>query len=399
MVSFSDICIFVLATTKHFQGLSVWNTRVVPIVETWGSLFSSNSLLFIFGTNVFDHKFLNQNCSSIDMKSSFYQNNRRKLKAHTPQTARVDSMDFYQCPTDNNNNSNQKITVAFSGNCTGEYFGIGPVCRCQEALRTFYYSDKNVKKNWFIFIDDDIYIRPYALVSFLDEYDKIYGHDTPVAFLPSSYMLRGFKFSNRWNKNKHRCDEHEFNLAQPIIMNRAAVRLLKSAIDANGLVRLQHTWGGTHDAILGLLLWIYNIPTYSIHDFFWAEQILQDNLEVMSRNHRLKTAIIFHRIRNMDLNVASHGPKIMKHAISQYDLAILLNETSSSYKNKVIGNLIETTQRRLGSFSIQTIKKIKNSTVDKTVFHDKAQLLKDTYFDFHPSDCDGIDSIPTFARF
>ena len=388
MVSFNDICIFVLSTTKHFQGISVWQSRVEPIVETWGSLLPSDSLYFIMGTNVFDQQFLHHNCSTENHKT-LISHDHRILKAHTPQTSPVNSMDLYTCPS---RNSNQKVSVAWSGNCTGEYFGIGPTCRCQEAMRYFYYNsytDKKTKRNWFIFIDDDIYIRPYALTSFLEQYEIIYGA-RPAAFIPSSYMMRGFKFSNRWNKNKHRCDEHEFNLAQPIIMNRAAVQLLHSAIDANGLVRLQHIWGGTHDAILGLLLWIYNIPTYSIHDFFWAEQILKENIKMASNNPRLQTSFIFHRIRNMKLGGTNH-------AISQYDLAKLLNETSINYKNEEFHTLLATIQKRVGSFSIQKTIRLKNSTVDKTIFHDKAKLLHEIYFDFHPTDCDGKDSIPSFT--
>ena len=389
MVSFTDICIFVLATTKHHQFISVWNSRVEPIVQTWGSLMPSDSLTFIF---VFDQKFLHHNCS-ISSSSSSSSNHHRMLKAHTPQTSPVNTIDFYKCPI---SNSNQIATVAWSGNCTGEYFGIGPTCRCQEAIRYFYYNsynDKKAKKNWFIFIDDDIYIRPYALLSFLDEYDNRYGVNEPAAFLPSSYMMRGFKFSNRWNKNKHRCDEHEFNLAQPIIMNRAAVQLLHSAIDANGLVRLQHIWGGTHDAVLGLLLWIYNIPTYSIHDFFWPDQILKEGMIAAKSNPQLQTTIIYHRIRNMKLSMGANN---FHHAISQHDMAILLNETSINYKDKDFHKLLETIQRRVGSFSIQRISRLKNSTVDKTIFHDKANLLSEVYFDFHPTDCDLKDSIPTF---
>jgi hypothetical protein len=44
--------------------------------------------------------------------------------------------------------------------------------------------------------------------------------------------------------------------------------MMRSAINDNGLTRLQSVWGGSHDAILGLLLWLYSIPTYSLEKFF-----------------------------------------------------------------------------------------------------------------------------------
>ena len=72
------------------------------------------------------------------------------------------------------------------GNCTGEYFGIGPTCRCQEALRFFsrppsagnpwnrgtrgnplYQQQQQQEPEWFVFIDDDMHFRPYSLVSLL----------------------------------------------------------------------------------------------------------------------------------------------------------------------------------------------------------------------------------------
>lgn len=39
---------------------------------------------------------------------------------------------------------------------------------------------------------------------------------------------------------------------------------MSNGIDANALTGLHAAWGGTHDALLGVLLWMYQIPTYSI---------------------------------------------------------------------------------------------------------------------------------------
>lgn len=46
---------------------------------------------------------------------------------------------------------------------------------------------------------------------------------------------------------------------------RAAMQHMQNGIVANGLTTLQQEWGGTHDALLGMFLWIYDIPTYSLN--------------------------------------------------------------------------------------------------------------------------------------
>lgn len=55
------------------------------------------------------------------------------------------------------------------------------------------------------------------------------------------------------------------NVAINTCTHRAAMQHMGNSIDANGLTGLQKIWGGTHDAILGMLLWKYAIPTYSLN--------------------------------------------------------------------------------------------------------------------------------------
>jgi hypothetical protein len=45
------------------------------------------------------------------------------------------------------------------------------------------------------------------------------------------------------------------------------MKRLRNAIDANALTNLQRSWGGTHDALLGMLLWMYQMPTYSFNRY------------------------------------------------------------------------------------------------------------------------------------
>jgi hypothetical protein len=40
---------------------------------------------------------------------------------------------------------------------------------------------------------------------------------------------------------------------------------MRNGIDSNALTVAHANWGGTHDALLGMLLWVYQIPTYSMY--------------------------------------------------------------------------------------------------------------------------------------
>jgi len=56
---------------------------------------------------------------------------------------------------------------------------------------------------------------------------------------------------------------HAFSYAQPAILSRDTVRFMQSALHANGLTELQALWGGTHDALLGLLLFAFDVNVFS----------------------------------------------------------------------------------------------------------------------------------------
>jgi hypothetical protein len=341
MVSFSDVAIFILATTRtngrHKQDYATYlESRIVPIRESWGQFFPH--LYFVFGTNKFDHDFLTQQCTT--------QKAGRQLAARDRQIPSENVAHLYSCPiyeVEAHYKTSQDVTVdlavtkesststplyefnaLWTGNCTGEYFGYGPTCRCQESMRYFNHDPVLQKKEWFIFMDDDIYYRPYALVSLLSslsEDKQRAGSNAPIALVASN-RYRSFQFSKSGPKNdtakaSHRCKDspaYEFAIAQPAILNRyaplcccvsqnlpcigvevtiptsvvaltllpahttqstsylhsffrATMQRLSNGIDANALTGLQSAWGGTHDALLGLLLWMYRVPTYSLNRY------------------------------------------------------------------------------------------------------------------------------------
>jgi hypothetical protein len=173
-MTFSGVAIFILATTrdKNFSG------RLLQIMDTWGSFFPH--LYFVFGTNVYDFNFLEEKCLLVS--------DRRNLIARDLQRPAQNTTSLYKCDS--------RFNYLFTGNCTGEYFGIGPTCRCQEAMRYFYTSPSLAHTSWFIFIDDDIYFRPYALREFLfPTYDraKITNDSVNPAAIVAANTYRSFR--------------------------------------------------------------------------------------------------------------------------------------------------------------------------------------------------------------
>jgi hypothetical protein len=58
------------------------------------------------------------------------------------------------------------------------------------------------------------------------------------------------------------------HIAMPALMNREAMALMRSGVDANGMTAMQAVWGGTHDMLLATWLWMYRIPLYSVKDVY-----------------------------------------------------------------------------------------------------------------------------------
>jgi hypothetical protein len=240
MVGFSDIAVFILATTRtngryKQDYMTYFESRIVPIRETWGQYFPS--LYFVFGTNKFDHDFLSQQCRVSGDET-------RQLASRDKQVQPEHTLVHYKCPiyhiearykppTTTNVAaavSSQPMMFEFdalwAGNCTGEYFGIGPTCRCQEAMRFYETSPALSDTEWMIFMDDDIYYRPFALETVLSRLAQEKGKSSIAVVSANRY--RSFQFSKNGPKNgtttlPHRCKDspaYEFAIAQPALLNR-----------------------------------------------------------------------------------------------------------------------------------------------------------------------------------
>jgi hypothetical protein len=164
-----------------------------------------------------------------------YEFQKRK-KPPDPGALRAPAITMDLLPPRDQHHNNREITVLRAANCTGEYFGIGPTCRCQEMLRFFLQSPPPTGGvggvggagggwEWFMFVDDDVYVRPYALHSFLAAVQaKLRRHQhSSQQHLPLPVVLmtgkdkaqtRGFKFSTAWHDRRNSTNQWEEDVAK-----------------------------------------------------------------------------------------------------------------------------------------------------------------------------------------
>ncbi|KAJ1448107.1 hypothetical protein M885DRAFT_623741 [Pelagophyceae sp. CCMP2097] len=262
------LAVIVLATSveKQFQGkaYSYFWDREVPMVQTWASGYDTK---FAFGTNTVDHKFVKAKCQAAILRQ------RRRLGPKPPQERPRDVVESYDCA--------EATRVLYLANCTGEYMGLGPVCRCQESIRFWLYSKEYAETEWFMFVDDDNYFRPEALNALLEGFDS----SKPLAFVGSTGP-RGFaRTFKRWEHCGHHC-EYRWPWAQPCILSRGALEAFRPWIDRNFMSETQKVWFGTHDVILGAALWWLSIPTMTM------------SMLKLNYNSKVPTGIFRHAVRN-----------------------------------------------------------------------------------------------------
>lgn len=352
------IAVFILGTTKPFGGVSSFQSRMMEISETWAKPFEH--VYFVMGTNKFDNDFLQDNCAykasfGISREGETADNGGRRLIARTPQTPHENLTRQFECDyskdlshwvyIDNSHlvagsperaqkeaqqeeamqrhfeKERHSLQVLYVGNCTGEYFGIGPACRYQETARYFLshadlrpvpsgsirpksHEGKFRHVEWFLFVDDDLYVRPFSLLSILHSLPKKHSGESAVArmkgrpgYIESSssdrqrqcdnvaldYPLailaplfqRSFRFSQRWDRKVHKCEEaaHNLHIAMPALINREAMALMGNAVEANGMTEHQRIWGGTHDMLLALWLWMYRVPQISVRNVYFGSSV------------------------------------------------------------------------------------------------------------------------------
>eukprot|EP01032_Pedospumella_encystans_P017483 gene17483-19920_t len=407
---------------------------------------------FVFGSNKKDRDFLTQQCRLVEQSTP-----NRQLKVRSDQVAHENKAVQYKCPiyeieshyqslATNGTNPNVaamksssllfEFNALYTANCTGNYFGMGPTCRCQESMR-FYNQDSSMKRaEWFMFMDDDIHVRPFALQAMLTGLSNpLFATNTSTLSasndngmaLVGSNRYRSFDFSRK--SPPHSCREsiaYEFPFAQPAIINRAAMQRMHNGIEANGLTSLQLEWGGTHDALLGMFLWIYDIPTYSLNSSYVGGAFLMDRGKIMRgrgqfRNDYLPNQhFMFHRVSNF--KVYRHDAVEKKYHYKftfagQYDIVQMLGDeslynrpehTATCLKSPLscTDNLISAqreNQTQVGQKGVAKLHKMHESYIHKTTFAPKAKNIHNVYETFRATDLLNMNTpnanrIHTFKR-
>lgn len=309
MVGFGNVVIFILATVRRNGKLQQdfptnFEARLQPIACTWGSLFPQ--LFFVVGSDSANLQFVqssrcrsrpdlvsnsnlqryvcltNYVSSNEERKRSYdttNSNNTNKHIRNSSVAAKADTVfgslsvaERFRSNYASNSfpsdtvSAGKTFNVLYTKNCTGEYFGKGPTCRCQEAMRYYYYLTdiQGVKGEWFLFMDDDVYIRPYSLLAFLSQLSCNNGScaafDKAIALIPSA-TSRGFSFS----KKKYR--EKKWISVVDKIHNKKLKETLEYLLgnpvtDETCLMKGVHTFYLAQPAFLNRCLFVCSITTF-----------------------------------------------------------------------------------------------------------------------------------------
>eukprot|EP01039_Chlorochromonas_danica_P010973 gene10971-12204_t len=177
---------------------------------------------------------------------------------------------------------------------------------------------------------------------------------------------------------------------------RAVVKKLSNAIHHNAMTNLQGWWGGSHDVILGMLLWMYQIPSFALGSAYYGTPIKilpgKHNLVLLQDRLRNSSFFIFHRVMSRKLYRWHQKKPILYDMVSsQYDISHLLGD-DLLYNNDSLHEVnfyeIVYHQVRLGEIAaVSHIKRLPASGVMNTNFAHLAQRLNESYHDFTPAYC------------
>ena len=154
-------------------------------------------------------------------------------------------------------------------NCTSDYYGTtGPCCRCQESMRWMInLAARGDAWKWWIFADDDMYMRAPAIVAMLSKHD----HNRPLAVV-SDGQIRGLTpsfFRSRSPDCASPDCVFRFPWAQPAILSRGAMIKLRddAVMHKNLLTHECKAFDVTHDVGLGMMMWLASIPFVTVGEY------------------------------------------------------------------------------------------------------------------------------------
>jgi hypothetical protein len=209
-------------TFTHLNGTQRFEDMILRSIDTW---LPSQEHYFVVISNMWKHQFHDL----LEVKFAAYQN-------------RIHAV-FVDCPEGK--------------------FGLSPCCKQEQGLIYVWTTFAN-QYEWFVFMDDDIYMRP----NFLEGYvATLPANHEPILLTsgapPHALGQAGYLRS----RMAYNCSEdHEFTYpwASLAIYNRCALRLISNGLRLGGLTKQCVEFNVTHDTGNAILHWMYTIPTIFI---------------------------------------------------------------------------------------------------------------------------------------
>ena len=185
--------------------------------------------------------------------------------------------------------------------CEGTYAGAeGPCCRCEGAMLFFLALHKHHKAandaaskglfpDWFLFVDDDYYVRlnylhaminkpqfpatnAYALFS-ESGFDK---YRTTVNGTEVITERQGYGLFQKENGNCTARCVHRMNWMGFGAYSIGALRQVEKHLTDEGLIKVCHRFGVTHDIGWGVYTWMHRIPVFDLPLGMYSEQPTPD---------------------------------------------------------------------------------------------------------------------------
>ena len=179
---------------------------------------------------------------------------------------------------------------------------------------------------------------------------------------------------------------------------------LQTGIADNGMTRMHVHWGGTHDSLLGFLFWMYDIPSYSFHEYMFPSRIMvHDSRKSLFTNFLKKHNSIFvHHVicaNQFSYNQKNKNFDFSGRVACQYDIADMIGD-DIMYKNHSFLSIEQQDikkyynsmkhQWQAGIRSSKALNPISNQTasqIRRTIFKTRAENLQNVFEPFTPFDC------------
>ena len=141
--------------------------------------------------------------------------------------------------------------------CSEGYYGHSPCCKSQEGLREVYRQFPHY--DWYIYQDDDMYLRVDYLRSLLVELDR---DDPAIVCYSPRFPLGTSHFPDAYNCSFYEQDTYPWG--QPVMYNQGAMQRILKGLELGGLTKQCNAFDVTHDAGNQIMHWMYSLPVLRV---------------------------------------------------------------------------------------------------------------------------------------